>query len=232
MKKIFTLALLALTACAGQESASSRHPSSGSGYWNIDMLVNGDESCPPRKPEHFSLRIADVNSTVLGVTTISDSIDHVLQAFDFTDTEKKLIDAGNLREAFARAYDRRFSPPNPVTVRVLKNVKSASFSHNVPFSGLIDFQEWHQSLINALKSSKLNVGLANPYLIFGPVSRTGQKPNFKVSFDPDRSVLSAGAQNEAHDTTLCQLRKGIFKVEEGSEADIAIERFVSIQPER
>lgn len=52
--------------------------------------------------------------------------------------------------------------------------------------------------------------------------------NYDVSSSVEDPIITAGVQNEVHDTTLCQLRTGAFNCKRVPRANIGIYDLISV----
>lgn len=215
--------------------------------WKLSLLVPGDAACDPqRAPEPLEITVADAKARVEGVTivTVTDPLrftqppyapDPKTRAFleGLAQQPANLGDAATAAKYEASARDlfaRAFAAPVPVTanLRVLSatNASMMLLGLDLSVKDLARVDAWYATV--AAKLDGVSPSLIERLLIYGTVQRDGSAPRFRVTFGAD-TIITGGAHNEVHDTTLCQLRTGAFDVAHVPKADIGIAKIVAIQ---
>lgn len=227
------------------------------GFWELSVEVNGDANHDlARKPEPFVVRISETNKAVealRSIRTVSPAA-FLEPPFQPSAEQKKTLEsAGDLAylkiEQNLKNYDKicetlltTVLPPGfsgRSRTRVLKNagIIDQSFSHPVTVADLVAFQDWfYKSVVPFVKRNSKRFSLPTeaeeyhlPLLIHGTVVRSGTAPQYKIEFDVKDTIITAGAQNEAKDTTLYQLRTGMFDVNASPKANIGIHRILGVR---
>lgn len=257
MPYILLVLSLVLTGCAGLSQrqpaafAAGRSPAQNAGLVKVELLVTGDANCDRKKtPEAFSV-LLDPGQPVDGVhsATVLSPAGFLKAPFKPLSSEKsflnKLIadrqllkDQSQLllyQKLAEKLFVAELKPP--VDIRpVASKYGSVVFMHPLVLNELMAFQSWYMDELAPQTNDLLRVTTTGnpdepllPLILFGSVTRTGHAPRFSVEFDPKDSVITGNPQNEVHDTTLCQLRKGIFDVDQVPQADITIVRILGVQ---
>jgi hypothetical protein len=244
---VFSLTLAACTtASKADDSAGKNDESAPDAGWLVKLDVNGDANCDPeRTPEPFALTISAANAKIESFFLHSFRSPNDLLAAPFIVSDDArafleqvaadltvLSDAAQLEryERIAlKAFEQAFSPPIPIVARAkfLPSAKLALvlMSADIMVGELLAAQAW----LNDVDQTFPDIRAAGEsLLVFGTVIRTGGAPSFVIEYDPHDTIITGGAQNEAHDTTLCQLRTGIFDVDAEPMADIAIAKITEV----
>jgi hypothetical protein len=135
-----------------------------------------------------------------------------------------------------RLIEEAFAPPGTVKVSVHKLGGGVQVYHPMLVRDLLKFQDWYFNVLAPQLNADLSVTTQGtttepvlPFLLYGTVIRTGQKPNYHIAFDPADTIITSNPQNEAFDTTLFQLRTGMFDLPAMKKADISLVRIMSVE---
>lgn len=205
-----------------------------------------------RKPEPFTVDIAMEHAAVEALASVSARSLSVFLTAPFAPTQADKaflrqpgtpIDLERAKEVAVRLFTAAFAPQFPVEFKpkILPStglLTGLRFVHAISVADLPAYQTWFNDTLvpNAKRNSGLQLtmeassGQADhgalrpiiPILLYGTARATGDAPNRVVSFDANDTIVTAAAQNEAHDTTLCQLRKGIVNPDGQTKFDIPI----------
>jgi hypothetical protein len=249
------LVSVAFVACQDTEgqapgalSADLSARATESAAWRLSLLVRGKqdlrcliEGTPEPLQVDISRAHEHVESLAIPITSPARFLEPPFapNADDRTfleraaDAPSMLADAPNAaryRSIALAAFTAATSPKLPLGVKlqVLKTLNTAnlSFTLDVTMDRLLETQDWFERVHQKLPEVPT---LGESLLLFGTVIRTGTSPPFVVAFSSADTIVSGGAQNEAHDTVLCQIRTGIFDVGHEPRADIAILRVLDVQ---
>lgn len=193
-----------------------------------DLLVFTAAPFQPTEEEFRKLKEANDNRALLGDATYRASV------------------ATTAKEVFSRTYPTSFD-----TNVQLQYLRSANFlairiGHNLKIDDLLEYQAWLDAMIPKYQAIPVAVNFVDysqynlppefakvgmPLLIYGSTNRIPLNPvdngdQFQVTFKSSDTIITGGAQNEAHDTTLCQLRTGI--VTANQKYDISLFRVLSV----
>jgi hypothetical protein len=217
----------------------------------VSMLTHGDH-LGDGKPEALQLKLsAKAVVEAARSATISDPSAFLDAPFlpsaedqkfvrDLTANLQKLTDAtvkSQYQEIAIRLFTQAFAPPGTVTATVSARTGQVLYYHPLLVRDVMGFQKWYFDILAKKATGKIMVTTYDgnpdhpvlPFLLFGTVLRSGKKPNYKIAFDPKDTIITANAQNESYDTTLYQLRTGIYDTAVNRKADIPIVSFTSVQ---
>ncbi len=218
------------------------------------MYVNGDSNCDElKKPQKFQVWFSEKNAYVDSLSTSFNGAEVFLsKPFNPTKSESQFLKdvASNIKvleneegprhyvALVEKLFKQAFSPNVDIEVLVQPlfdlGVLNTTVVYKVHIQDVLDFQNWYIQVFvprikpNPFISLPSDNGEIKPLLlVYGTVKRTGVQGNYLVSYDKD-VILTAGSQNEVHDTTLCQLQKGIFDISAVPKADIAVHHIFKV----
>ncbi len=225
---------------------------SGGYYYHLRVKVKGDRNdSKGGKPEIFSVDVSEENQMVESLSSFSlksplaltrapfNPVGEEISFIEHCDRDLAFLKANlkKYRELAERLYRDALSPKSnfSMAIQFLSHaglVKQA-FNHRISVSELLSYQDWFFSkVVPVAKTNNLlslpreevdfDVHFIIPLLIHGTVIRRGILPPYEISFDRKDAEITAGIQNEAKDTTLYQLRTGIFDVTTQPQANIGV----------
>jgi hypothetical protein len=224
--------------------------------WKVEMLVNGDASCQQLlSPEPFSVMISDENAQIESLRTLliydpgfllQDPFSPTKAEAEFIQKCKSQLDymQANLvqynqlsEELFRRAFGSEV--PIESSVQVLEGLDMVvqTFSHKIHLSELMKYKDWYfnRYIPLAEKNPRITFPMDMeenrkilPLLLYGTIIRKGRKPHYDITFSEEDTIITAGVQGGAKDTTLCQLRTGSFNCRRVPRANIGIYDLISV----
>jgi hypothetical protein len=222
-----------ITTCKTSDSDASLENAqkpAARGY-RIDMLVNGDRNCDPRPepaPEPFVLDLSTEHSVInFYPSFITNKLSDIYEiGLEISKSQKVVIDdivknpdkakAAKVEVIIGEIFTNAKIPVKSTRARLqvlpLLGQMSLTVTHEIEVANLLGYFKWIKDVQKKTsKDVRDKFRGVEDMVVFGTVRRSGTAPNFNVSFDPTDTILTLSGQNEAHDTTLCQLRTGIIQ---------------------